>query len=329
MKALKYLSCILLLLTNYSLFAQDQSILIFDPNDVSTSFQSTLAQLTDDSVFVADTLDGTILNYDAAFLFFDSPNVLSESVVNTLINYTSAGNPLYLYNGPFLDSTTAPFWNHIGVEEFYGLLISVLVDSVIGVNTMFTNGVTIDTSFMSGYIPVIYGNMDSILIGDAQGWEVNTTYKSGYDSLNIILDLYNLIDNYNFLQKVLEHFGLIPPNDIDDELNAVGEFELYQNYPNPFNPSTKIKYEIPDEVRNDSRLVTLKVYDVLGNEIATLVNEEKQPGTYEVEFSATSHSGPALPAGRLSGIHTFPSGIYFYQLKAGNFAKTKKMVLLK
>ena len=97
-------------------------------------------------------------------------------------------------------------------------------------------------------------------------------------------------------------------------------FSLSQNYPNPFNPSTKIKYEIPFVTLRQSAiggqsdiLVTLKVYDVLGNEIATLVNEEKQAGNYEVEFDATN----------------LTSGIYFYQLKAGNYIETKKMVLMK
>jgi hypothetical protein len=96
------------------------------------------------------------------------------------------------------------------------------------------------------------------------------------------------------------------------------EFVLYQNYPNPFNPSTTIKFEIPD-VETTRRVVftSLKVYDMLGNEVATLVNEEKQPGVYEVEFNPESSS--KYPA----------SGVYFYQLKAGSFTQTKKMVLLK
>jgi len=76
--------------------------------------------------------------------------------------------------------------------------------------------------------------------------------------------------------------------------------------------------------------VTLKVYDVLGNEIATLVNEEKPAESYEVEFSA---KGGSLPAGRhgASGVNAWnlPSGIYFYQLKAGDYVETKKMVSLK
>jgi hypothetical protein len=86
------------------------------------------------------------------------------------------------------------------------------------------------------------------------------------------------------------------------------EFVLEQNYPNPFNPTTKIKFDLPERGS-----VTLKVYDVLGNEIATLVNEKKPAGSYEVEFGGTR----------------FPSGIYFYRLRSGSFIETKKMILLK
>jgi hypothetical protein len=103
-----------------------------------------------------------------------------------------------------------------------------------------------------------------------------------------------------------------------DEYN----FNLEQNYPNPFNPNTVISYQLPESCD-----VTLKVYDVLGNEIATLVNEEKEPGTYEVEFNANSHSGEVrnLPAGRQGLV----SGIYFYQLIVNELIQTKKMIFLK
>jgi hypothetical protein len=96
--------------------------------------------------------------------------------------------------------------------------------------------------------------------------------------------------------------------DVRNEKLLPIEFNLYQNYPNPFNPTTTIKFQIPE-----LSFVTLKVYDVLGSEIETLVNEEKPVGSYEIEFNATS----------------FPSGVYFYQIKAGNFIQTKKMILLK
>ncbi len=85
-------------------------------------------------------------------------------------------------------------------------------------------------------------------------------------------------------------------------------FMLDQNYPNPFNPFTTIRYSIPK-----SSLVSLKVYNILGNEVATLVNEEKPVGNYEAKFDA---SGLA-------------SGIYFYQLKADNFSDTKKLIFMK
>jgi hypothetical protein len=100
---------------------------------------------------------------------------------------------------------------------------------------------------------------------------------------------------------------------------------LEQNYPNPFNPSTKIKYQIPE-----LSFITLKVYDALGSEVATLVNEEKPIGSYEVEFSAIGGSASGGDAS------SFASGVYFYRLQvypangeAGSFVETKKMVLLK
>ena len=110
---------------------------------------------------------------------------------------------------------------------------------------------------------------------------------------------------------------------VNSETTIPNGFVLYQNYPNPFNPTTKIKFEIPGQARNDNMLVTLKVYDVLGNEVATLVNEEKQAGVYEVEFSAKGGSASGGNAYSLS------SGIYLYKLQAGNFVETKKMILIK
>jgi len=102
---------------------------------------------------------------------------------------------------------------------------------------------------------------------------------------------------YDHIIEVSDHNKYIPK-----------EFSLTQNYPNPFNPSTKIKYTIPE-----MGFVTLKVYGVLGNEIAILVNQEKPAGSYEVEFDGKE----------------LTSGIYFYKLQAGDFVETRKMVLIK
>jgi hypothetical protein len=115
---------------------------------------------------------------------------------------------------------------------------------------------------------------------------------------------------------------------VEDENISPGMFSLSQNYPNPFNPTTKIKFTVSQSplLGGDGRggLVTLKIYDVLGNEIATLVNQELLPGEYEVDFSAIGGSASGGDA------FTLTSGIYFYQLRAGeSFVQTKKMILLK
>ena len=100
---------------------------------------------------------------------------------------------------------------------------------------------------------------------------------------------------------------------VEEEQTFPYSFKLEQNYPNPFNPNTKIQFTIPK-----FGLTSLKIYDILGNEVATLTNEEKPAGSYEVEFDGHSDEGQNLS-----------SGIYFYQLKSGEFVQTKKMILIK
>lgn len=105
--------------------------------------------------------------------------------------------------------------------------------------------------------------------------------------------------------------------DVEDGSDLPKEFSLSQNYPNPFNPSTKIKYAVPvidnNNPSSQNNHVTLKVFDLLGREVAVLVNEQKPAGIHEVEFRADNLS----------------SGLFFYTLKAGNFTETKKMILLR
>jgi predicted phosphodiesterase len=104
-------------------------------------------------------------------------------------------------------------------------------------------------------------------------------------------------DDYNYVITSVNSKNVFP-----------GKYALSQNFPNPFNPSTKIQYSIPQSAN-----VVINVFDILGKEIETLVNEEKPAGTYEVEFNAAN----------------LPSGVYFYSLKTGSYVKTKKMLLLK
>lgn len=122
--------------------------------------------------------------------------------------------------------------------------------------------------------------------------------------LKILIDLENdgTIDDSMFVKN--------QATNVEDEgsLLSPDSYNLAQNYPNPFNPITTIKYSIPENGN-----VSLKVYDILGNEVASLVNEEKAPGVYSVTFDAS----------RLS------SGVYFYKIQAGSYTSTKKMLLLK
>lgn len=107
-------------------------------------------------------------------------------------------------------------------------------------------------------------------------------------------------------------------SDVNDQKETIEDFSLEQNYPNPFNPTTKINYQL-----EKSGYVTLKVYDIIGNEITTLVNNQQPAGKYSVEFNASN-----LPSG-VSARGGYASGVYFYQLKAGDIVKTRKMTLIK
>ncbi len=114
---------------------------------------------------------------------------------------------------------------------------------------------------------------------------------------------------YIYRLKQIDFDGSYEYSDIlEVEVRILSEFFLSQNYPNPFNPSTTISYSI-----KDAGVVQIIIYDILGNKVATLVNEQKQAGAFSVEFDASK----------------LPSGIYFYQLKTGGFIDIKKMILLK
>ena len=95
---------------------------------------------------------------------------------------------------------------------------------------------------------------------------------------------------------------------IDEDISKINEFKLDQNYPNPYNPKTSIQYSI-----SNKQFVTLKVYNLLGREVATLVNENKEAGNYMINLDAS----------------ILPSGVYIYKLQAGDYVQTRKMTLVK
>ena len=145
---------------------------------------------------------------------------------------------------------------------------------------------------------------DYISLGFVNGYGT-TTQQHNYSFTDKNLNQ----GSYSYRLKQYDFDGSFHYSDVVKvDFNIPLKFALEQNYPNPFNPSTKIKYSVPQ-----SSKVIIKVFDVLGNEIETLVNEEKPAGTYELTWNAAN----------------LPSGVYFYQIKAGEFTTVKKMILLK
>ncbi|MDR3665707.1 MAG: T9SS type A sorting domain-containing protein, partial [Ignavibacteriaceae bacterium] len=168
-------------------------------------------------------------------------------------------------------------------------------------------------------------NWETVTETNNYGFEVERTYEDdphwltiglvkGYGSSSSphsysFLDTPAQIGTYKYRLKQIDLNGNFNySNEIEVVYNNIFNFSLNQNYPNPFNPSTTISYQLSDQ-----GLVSIKVYDVLGKEITTLVNEVKQSGVHEVNFNASE----------------FGSGIYMYRMTVNNFTQTKKMIVLK
>jgi hypothetical protein len=165
-----------------------------------------------------------------------------------------------------------------------------------------------------------------LIIENAPPWNNNPPYYSSNPYYHTSYDTLGTL-NLPLIEKVaqlnLATLGWLTGRIItsaDDKINiTLNDFQLYQNYPNPFNPATRIKFTVPgiNEPGSLTHFTTLKVYDLLGSEVAVLINEEKAPGNYEVSFNAASVN------------QNLSSGIYFYTLSSGNFIETKKMILLR
>ncbi len=120
---------------------------------------------------------------------------------------------------------------------------------------------------------------------------------------------FNKVGKYYYRLKDISNDGEFHYSyEVQVNIDGISTFQLMQNYPNPFNPSTAIEYYVPKLSR-----VKLIVYNTIGQEVQTLVDGEKAPGLYEVEFNAA----------------ILPSGVYFYRLEATNFVETRKMILMK
>jgi len=170
----------------------------------------------------------------------------------------------------------------------------------------FGGGTSFSAPLTAGVAALIlqkHPNWNPMQVRDALRETANRTYNFN-----------NLPDN-NYGWGLINALAAInySPTSIDDNKDVVPkDFALDQNYPNPFNPTTRIRYQV-----KTAGFVSLKVFNILGNKVATLVNQNKPTGTFEVQFNA-----------EING-RTLPSGVYFYRLTIGDFVSTKKMILAK
>lgn len=209
----------------------------------------------------------------------------NQQIWDKYIATTTAPNLLFPGNDSTLINNLTPLmdWDSTITANAYRIIIA---------NDSLFSAILIDTILNSSSFQVYEGLLIHI---ENLYWKVRTINDGGIGPWSEI----------NRFQIVL--------TDVEDETQLPTEFALLQNYPNPFNPSTTITYHLPTASK-----VELKVYDIIGNEIATLVNEVQSAGRYNVDFGSHSDEGQNLS-----------SGIYFYKFTAGDFVQTKKMILLK
>jgi len=272
--------------------------------------------------------------------------ILGQSTTGNALQYTTAW-------APFLDSGTStpqglPFeiWG-IGEPEVEIVAFDikpqtcpnplnvkskgVLPVVILGTNDFSVLNIDPVTLLLEGVAPLRWSVEDvSTPISGGEPCDCTTEGPDGLEDLNIKFDTQEIVAALGSVNNGEELVLTITGNQLDgtpiegsDCVIIIGtlekeltnnlslipeEYKLFDNYPNPFNPTTLIKYQVLD-----AGLVTLKVYDALGNEIAELVNETKEAGIYEIKFDASSLS----------------SGVYIYQLRSNNFIDTKKMILMK
>lgn len=269
--------------------------------------------------------------------------VIKDSVINGIkyykkINWQSSREPelTSFISWERNDSATGISWmlDFQDIDEDGDSLDELILDSMVTVNR--SRSLTYKYSFNNSNFP---SGPKHIFLYDTSWIKIDgDTLLNRSTEITEIFWQENIADNFGIWETVMES----PPRNLTgaivngrkygtivglNENKQLGpSFNLYQNYPNPFNPSTTIKYSIPMEVKSEKaevRSVTVKVFDILGREVATLVNEKKAPGNYQVEFNSNSSAGN-------SGFdQNQPSGIYFYTLTSGSLRITKKMVFLK
>ena len=256
-------------------------------------------------------------------LFFSPSDGTESQITNAL---QTADTSIYF---SILSFTSDPIFNKINSRHDAGVNdIRGIIDNVEDSGSEFHNLQAISEVFdynLNGLFHHKYSIIDSysatsdpVVITGSHNWSRAANTKNDENTL-IIHDVY-IANKYmqEFKARYNElggsnSFNIPVITSITDKSNLPNKFELMQNYPNPFNPTTTIQYTIPIVKAENNVSVQLKVYDILGREVATLVNKQQSPGKYSVQFNA-------------KGLNT---GIYFYTIKVGSFISTKKMLLIK
>ena len=297
-----YAITVLLLFTLTKINSQVDSLETIFPLQVGNYWQYQVLQVFFDdttysytfAVVLKDTVIGSQSNSYYALKVAFSGKPFSPQDTIRYIRYDSLSSSIIEYDNIRgrgestlfkLNAVENDCWDYFGIEVCCTAIDTLVVFGEDKQTKIYS---TLDSTPPSwGY--KLAKDFGPIKIGDNQSW--------GF----LVYSVYNLV--YAKINGI--EYGILS---VDNNIEPRENYLLSQNYPNPFNPSTSIHYAV-----SSRQFVSLKVYDLLGKEVATLINEEKPAGTYEIEFNATN----------------LPSSIYFYRLQAGSFVETKKMVLLK
>lgn len=251
---------------------------------------------------------------DSHLGFTDITNTWTE---NELLPYQ------YLINSNYNNLVMIGHLYNSKLDQVYPASLSKKVTTDLLRTSLGFNGVTITDGMSMQAITANYTFDQSIELAVNAGNDIllfTGTLRLGTSLASQIIDIIEskviqgkispnrIEESYQRIKSLKMKNGIITSNEIANEIP--NDFVLYQNYPNPFNPSTVISYQISYYSH-----VILKVYDVLGREVATLLDEYKQPGLYNYQFSIMNYQ--------------LTTGVYFYQMRAGNFVQTKKMILLR
>ena len=285
--------------------------IIYKTSNGGESWDTTegLAGQTLNSVDFGSSLNGAIVTSDSLRILYTNDGgetwaIASVSAPDSLINqsledvaFVSAAEAVAVGEGVILRTTDGgASWTYVQVDNLTDDLYSVGISN----GVLYALGVT-----SSPFSAKIYQSADA-----GASWSAEDVDNSVVDGSSSIQDMAVSPSGNMFIAAYYDdiYAGYVETGVEDDETVVSKEFALSQNYPNPFNPATTISFSIP-EASN----VTMKIYNILGQEVKTLVSQEMSAGAYKVNFDASN----------------LASGVYIYSLRAGNYTATKKMMLLK